>query len=303
MKKVLKDFSEKNIENIFEQQLKRWPFAGNKYRELEHVQRKILMIDDHEVTIQYNPARIASASAKTDEKGIKERPCFLCEKNLPPEQDVYILNENFFFLVNPYPIFKPHFTIPHRKHIPQQILLCFNDLLLFTRQLKDFTIFYNGAKCGASAPDHLHFQACRKNILPAEKEINKLKKNNKIYQEKGYQYVKSSLYSIFLIEEEKEEDVISSLKEIFSHLPYNGDIEPMINLLAVYENNTYRLFIFPRKKHRPDQYFKSGKKQLLISPGAVDMGGILVVPRKEDFDKITKRDVLDIFKQISLFIE
>lgn len=297
-KNNLEDISQKAIE-LFNRQLKSWNLAANNYATLKNVAEKTFSFDHSVIKVQYNPARAVSSGAKVDSKTIAERPCFLCMKNLPKEQEVYPLSNDFVLAVNPFPVFFPHFTIPHRQHIPQQILPYIGEMLQMSEILSDFTLFYNGPACGASAPDHLHFQAAPKGSMPVEWEIMQETKDKRNSGEK-YREQYDELRMYYFIEWNDKNEVQNIFEKIYNKLPHPVSNEPMMNILTCYTKGIYRVIIFPRKNHRPLQYFAEDAEKIMISPGAVDMAGILITPRKEDFDKLTKSNIKNIFEQVSL---
>ncbi len=295
---MVDDFSGRAYE-LFNQQIKDWNLAAMNYNSLKFVEEKVIDFDNCQIKLQYNPARAVSSNANVDKQSILKRPCFLCSGNLPEEQKGLPLSDNFVLLVNPFPIFFPHFTIPNLRHIPQQILPFFGNLLEITKKLPDFTIFYNGPACGASAPDHLHFQASPKGSMPVESEFIRLKKAAKKVEDNCW-VIDNYLRTVLILEDTNEDNITASFQKIYKKLQSeNLEEEPMMNIISSYENGCFRIFIFPRAKHRPQQYYAEDDTKILVSPGAVDMGGILIIPRKEDFDKITKEDIRDIYQQVS----
>lgn len=298
-----KNTSEK-AELLFLQQKKNWQFLSDNYNQLNSVEIKSFHIDDLEVKAQFNPKRIISTSAKVDSKSIKERPCFLCLENLPEVQKGFKINDNYLVLCNPYPIFKNHLTIPHKDHVPQQIFDRISDLLLISKELKDkFFVFYNGPKCGASAPDHLHFQAAIKNSTPLESYYKQIINESEILLSNDILKVvliSKSIYKFIYLKSSSIDEINKYFKKIYKALEskVNSNNEPMLNIISLYENNEWNLFIFPRKKHRPNQYFFEGKNRLLISPASVDMMGLLIVPRQEDFIKLDSKIIKDIYSQV-----
>ncbi|MCL1943082.1 MAG: DUF4922 domain-containing protein [Candidatus Azobacteroides sp.] len=295
---LLEYISQKAIQ-LFDFQLKNWHTVATNYTLLQHIEEKTFDFGDCRVKVQYNPARATSSNAKIDRQSISERPCFLCSNQLPPEQKALPLPDDFNLLVNPYPIFSPHFTIPNIRHIPQQIMPYFGTMLKISRLLPDFIVFYNGPRCGASAPDHLHFQAAPKGIMPVEQEIETKKKTAKSIDENCF-LIQDRLRSYFLIESDRESKIESSFQKIYHELARQDPEEPMLNILSSSSGNRFRIIIFPRKSHRPKQYFAEEPEKLIISPGAVDMAGILIISRKKDFDQLTADDIKSIYDQVSL---
>jgi ATP adenylyltransferase/5',5'''-P-1,P-4-tetraphosphate phosphorylase II len=292
------------VERLFEDQLQNWKLAFDGYQSLTKVQKKLFEFDDFSIEAHYNPGRIISSSAKVDAKSINERPCFLCVKNLPADQKAIKVIGNYILLVNPFPIFHKHFTIPTTKHVPQLIKQEFENLLLISSKIgSGFSVFYNGPKCGASAPDHLHFQAGNYGFMNIDNEYeNILNKYGEIVYSDGElitSVVTGCLRNFITVESNDISKLKSEFEKIYNVL--GGDKtaeEPMLNVISTY-NNSWRVLIFPRTKHRPSYFFGEGKNKILISPAAVDLGGVLIFPREEDFDKITIQLVVDIFKQVT----
>lgn len=292
------------VERLFEDQLQNWKLAFNGYQSLTKVQKKLFEFDGFSIEAHYNPGRIISSSAKVDEKSINERPCFLCVTNLPADQRAVKVIGNYIILVNPFPIFHKHFTIPSQNHVPQLIKNEFENLLLITSKLgSGFSLFYNGPKCGASAPDHLHFQAGNYGFMNIDNEYENIlgKYGEVVYSddEMSVSVVTGCLRNFISL----KSDNISKLESEFGNI-YNiltdgeSGEEPMLNIISTY-NNGWRVLIFPRIRHRPSYFFDEGKNKILISPAAVDLGGVLIFPRAEDFNKITVELVVDIYKQVT----
>lgn len=290
-----------NLEEFFYQQLIDWQLAKVNFEMLSKVETRIVQVDDLEVYLQFNPNRIVSSSAKIDTKSLAERPCFLCQKNLPPEQRGVVLNKNFTLLVNPFPILRKHFTIVNNAHIPQRIERYFCELLEMTRQLgSEYTFFYNGPKCGASAPDHMHFQAGNTEQFPVWDWLERMTLRELFTDDGCGIYSFESHVNGLLVRGEGEGAMIKALEGVMkAFATLQRDEEPMINLLSTF-NDEWRVIIFPRQKHRPYQYFEEGDKQLLLSPASVDFGGLLAVARAEDFERIDGQLLKDIFSQLRL---
>lgn len=289
------------LTDFFNKQLLVWDLAFSNYEKLSFVKKRDFYIDELKISVQYNPERIRSSSANIHPQSIVNRSCFLCSENLPIVQNRLPVNDMFDLLVNPYPIFKPHFTISCKEHIPQQILTYFGQMLEISKFLEGFSVFYNGAKSGASAPDHLHFQACPYGILPIEHEWMKMKKYTRKWNECTY-YIKNNFWSFFVIRSQNKKEVQNAFLSVINDL-FDDDKESMLNIISSFNDDCYQVFLFPRKKHRPEHYFYENEKKLLVSPGAVDMAGLIITSRKEDFDKINIDDVSSIFQQVSLFLD
>ena len=274
------DKMKEKITQLFNEQSSDWEFARKNYKALEQVKVKTLLVDGHEYKVQFNPARIISSAAKVDAQSIRERACFLCAENRPPEQHGIPFNERYTILINPYPIFPRHLTIPSIEHTPQRIATRFGDMLDLAKQLDDYILFYNGPRCGASAPDHFHFQAGSKGFLPIEKDKNR--------------------YNMICIESNKKEELLNRFRQVYDSMEKKPeDDEPMMNLLVWYEACQWIVCIFPRKKHRPSCYYAESEANLLISPASVDLGGVFITPLEKDFEKIIAEDINGILHEIS----
>jgi len=291
------------IDDFFSEQRNEWSEFNKQVEELEKVEIRSFDFGNYEIKAQYNPARIVSSGAKLDAQSIAARNCFLCPENRPAVQREIQLNDSFILLVNPFPILKKHFTIPLIRHRNQEILPYLSDMLDIAQLLPQYTLLYNGAKAGASAPDHIHFQAIEKGQLPLETEYAKQERQLVTETPDGQMYeLKNYGRRCLFIESSGKETVISLFQQIYVHLQtvLSTKEEPMMNLFVFYEEKSWRLFIFPRKTHRPSQFFAEGDDYKMISPGAIDMAGIFVLPRKEDFDSMTKEMIKDVFNQVSL---
>ena len=302
----VKDYSGA-VKLLLEEQKKSWAALAKNYNSLNAAKVKSFQFPGFVIKTQYNPGRIKSTSAEVDEKSISERECFLCPDNLYKEQKAIKYNEDFLILVNPFPIFQEHFTIPHKDHIPQRIKNSFGKMISLSKDLTEYVVIYNGPECGASAPDHLHFQAGNKNFLPIYDEFHSLKNEyGKVLSETDALKVTGiddGLRKVISIETSKvtaAEKVFDLFYNIYSKISENKT-EPLLNILSFYEKNYgWRVLIFLREKHRPSYYFKEGRDKILLSPAAVDLGGICILPLEEDFEKITKENIEDSFREVSL---
>lgn len=290
------------VKRLLQEQLGEWELARLNFDALDKVRNKSFAFDGFDIKVQFNPARIQSTAAKVDPKSIKERKCFLCSSNLPTEQKGLPYGNEYTILVNPFPIFKEHFTIPTKAHVDQLILNRYGDMLDLAKSLDNYSIFYNGPKCGASAPDHAHFQAGNKGFMPLEKDIKKIL-NELIYKDTDISayLLKNYLRNGFLIESKNKERAVDFFKKLYSLLEIkDGEEEPMLNIITWYEADTWFSCIFPRDKHRPDCFFAEGDQNILISPASVDMGGVFITPQEKDFDKITAKDIQNILKEVCI---
>ena len=289
---------------LIKEQQQEWELARNNYAGLKNVKTRKLAFDGFDMVVQFNPERIRSSAAKVDTKSIEARPCFLCEQNRPKEQRGIPLLDHYQILVNPFPIFPEHLTIPHLDHTDQLIEGKFSDMLEIAKALEDFTVFYNGPKCGASAPDHFHFQAGIKRFMPIERDH---RNGSFFHYSKSVMDVEvikwtDYLRTILTFSARDKDQIASIFSKLFTRLKAQQpeEAEPMLNILASFQGSRWTVHIFPRQLHRPWQYFEDGEKQILLSPASVDMGGVLITPREEDYDKISMKDTEDIFRQVCL---
>ena len=289
---------------LIRDQQEEWELAGKNYAGLKNVKIRKLAYDGFDMVVQFNPERIRSSAAKVDAKSIEARPCFLCQQNLPREQRGISVLEKYHILTNPFPIFPEHLTIPHSDHIDQLIEDKFEDMLDLAKLLEDFTVFYNGPKCGASAPDHFHFQAGIKRFMPIERDYKKGLFFHDSKHINGLEVIRWSEYlrTILTFSGREKEKISEAFSKLYLKLQalQPEEAEPMLNILTSYEASRWTVHIFPRKLHRPWQYFEEGEKQIVLSPASVDMGGILITPREEDYHKISMSDAQDIFNQVCL---
>lgn len=289
---------------LLSHQKNNWNLVEQNFNALNNVKSKSYIIDGYEVRTQFNLSRITSSSAKVDKKSIENRACFLCEENLPTAQKGIDYKGDYILLCNPFPIFKQHLTIPKFEHSPQNINEAFPDLLDLAFDLKDnFFVFYNGPKCGASAPDHLHFQAGEKNSTPLESYYKRLINNstmNFTNGEVGLGVVTEGIFNFLFFQSSNKELLISSFNKLLYTLLEMQDSadEPLLNIICFYDDSKWNLIVVPRKTHRPNQFFNEGEDKLLISPASVDMMGLLITPREEDFNKITDEDIKNIYDQV-----
>ncbi len=293
------------VARLLSEQLSEWPLAQTNYQALSAVCVKELHVGEIAYKVQYNPARIASSGAKTDAQSIQARKCFLCASNRPAEQRSIPFKEHYEVLVNPYPIFPKHLTIPDTAHTEQGIEGRIHDMLELAQQLPDFTIFYNGPRCGASAPDHMHFQAGSRGFMPIETDW-KERKGEKIVQQGNATLwrMNDAPRNTLVIESTCIDDAERLFKDIYQNLPtLPADEEPMLNLLAMYDEGKWILYILLRRKHRPSCYTAEGDEQLLCSPASVDLGGVLILPIAEDFEKITDEMAENIVSEVCLSTE
>jgi hypothetical protein len=279
-----------------------WELAKVNYGHLEKVKTRRLDFGTFEILIQFNPERIRSSSAKVDAKSIGDRPCFLCAKNRPVQQRGVAFEERLTVLVNPFPIFTRHLTIPSELHSDQRIKPEFGTMLDLAEALPGYVIFYNGPQCGASAPDHLHFQAGNRGFMPVENDFTTGKHTRLLSHKSGIEIWQWTGYlrSIITLKGSDKKRIVKVFNQFFDNFAavQPDRPEPMLNILAYKCPDSLIIHLMPRKLHRPSQFFAEGKDQILLSPASVDLGGVIITPREEDFIRINKSDVEDIFGQV-----
>ncbi|MBQ5783373.1 MAG: DUF4922 domain-containing protein, partial [Bacteroidales bacterium] len=302
----------KAVYDLIDRQLAVWQQAKDNFEALSGVGVKEVTVGGFPVKIQFNPARIVSSAAKVDPKTIKERKCFLCAANRPAIQEGLPFmgkKAEYSVLINPFPIFPKHLTVPDVNHVNQTIegeWERFEDMLSLSESLDEFLFFYNGPNCGASAPDHMHFQGGNKGFLPLEYNYNALEKKLLCATEGAKVYaVENYMRGILTIEATDKLAAVAQFRKIYNCLEVKeGEWEPMLNLLAwvVKENNQtkYISVIFLREKHRPSHYFAEGDANILLSPASVDMGGVFITPLEKDFNKVTEKELVEIADEIQI---
>lgn len=321
LKKVFPEIDETDFTDLiyatFLHQKINWGMLSDGWKGFLSSEYKKFLFDWFLVKVQFNPTRFISSSAKVDEESIKKRKCFLCLENLPEEQKGIIFEnetdkENrLIFLCNPAPIFNEHFTVSHMKHLPQSI---YENIELMIRLAdlcnNEYTVFYNGPKCGASAPDHFHFQVCPADELITEKDfLQHPEKFNTLIENENFQIkyitIKKYLRNVLILTSNKIEILVKLFHNVFAKLQEVNETnsEPMMNVFSLRRNENFYLIIFPREKHRPDFYFAEGDERILISPGLVDMCGMLIAPLQKDFERINEDLIRNIYSQVTLKID
>ena len=292
----------------FDRQLRLWPETRDRYRELTHVETRDLNVGSSTFEVQFNPARIRSTGATISKEAVAARPCFLCKANRPQVQMTKIQNADYELLVNPYPILPMHFTIPMRRHQPQQIRGMYGEMIQLLKNYPDLMVFYNGPMCGASAPDHAHLQAGTSGILPLQREWQRLSRNLTEVARRGEDATLSVIEdypcAALAIRSRSRRGSERMFATLYHALPKVPDqTEPMLNVVAWRADDEYVSVVFPRRKHRPDCYYKDNDEKLLVSPGALDMSGLIITPRREDFERITPEQALAILGECALSVE
>lgn len=285
-------------------QLDKWPMAAANFRALDDIEVKEIDVDGLTFKAQFNPARAVSSGAKVDAASIKARPCFLCEKNRPAEQGGIELGR-YTLLVNPFPLAPRHLVIADNSHTRQQIDGRVADMVGLANSLDGYTVFYNGPRCGASAPDHMHFQALPSSLLPLNSMISpdrldliSSRHGAKIYASKGLPF------NFFVIEGVFPPAFVTAFKVLmdrFEPVDGEGEWEIPVNILVTKVAPALtRMVVIPRGAHRPSFYGTEGEECMMLSPASVDMGGLFILPRRVDFDRIGPDTVRQTFLEVGL---
>ena len=300
------------LTRFFDRQMEKWPLARQNYRDLRQAKTREVACGENVLRVQWNPARMVSTGAKIDKQSIAERPCFLCSRNRPQEQIAKRFDERMELLMNPYPILPMHFTIPLLRHRPQKIEGNYEEIHRLLESFPELMVFYNGPRCGASAPDHGHLQAGTSGVLPLQQGWARLSRNLEVVcgedDGESLSLLTDFVSPAFVIRSKSSEGdsrLFKLLRQTMEKVQLSQAIieegeEPMMNIVAWRQGEQYISVVFPRRKHRPDCYFKEGGEQLLVSPGALDMSGLLITPRQQDFDSLTPEKVEQIMAECSM---
>ena len=292
------------IAGFFETQLAAWPMAAANFEALGGVKVKELDVNGMPFKVQFNPARMASSGAKVDAASLKARPCFLCEKNRPEDQIGIEWNDRYTILVNPFPIFHRHLTIPDTSHTDQLIAGRIADMMGLAAELNGYTVFYNGPRCGASAPDHMHFQAGNSDFLTIAPAIENAElKTIAADGDATLSLVDTLPVKVFVIDAADHSAGERLFGRLLEAMPVpEGEREPMLNLLCYSTPAGERLVVIPRKRHRPACY-GTDNGCMLISPASVDVGGVFITPRPEDFERMDQAAIASILDEVCLTAE
>ena len=291
---------ESSLQRYFDRQIELWEDVRRRYRELSNVETHELNAGASTVVLQWNPARMASTGAKIDRQSISERPCFLCAQNRPQQQLKRIVDGRWELLVNPFPILPMHFTLPTVEHMPQAIKGMYGEIYRLLTDYPELVILYNGPKCGASAPDHAHLQAGIPKVLPLLDSWQRLSRGLTtvvaLSADDDISVINEYPCPALLIRSRNANIGERLFCQLYAALPCRADeTEPMMNIVAWRKGDEYLSVVFPRAKHRPDCY-----GDMLVSPGAIDMAGLIITPREEDFRRLTAEKAIDILKEVSL---
>jgi hypothetical protein len=309
------------VDALIRHQTANWSMLRDGYQALEQVRTTRLQNPDTPesyVIVQHNPARIRSTAAPVDQASVQSRKCFLCPENLPAEEMGLEYGEDFIIACNPFPVLNTHLSIIHRQHVAQEVDGKVETLLELARDLgPDYLVLYNGPRCGASAPDHLHLQACSSRVLPIKSSLGRVEFVNPRrrvgHSDRMPDVGQASSWSLTVgvLEDFGRNAIVlrgsraGDLGEAASRLLANfaratgDDSEPMINIVSVHHDGLWTVYLFPRARHRPACYFAHGEKRITVSPGAIDMAGVIVVPRDEDFARVGAREAIEIFSEVS----
>jgi SpoIID/LytB domain protein len=292
-------------------QLSQWPLACGNFRALKDVSVREIEIGGLTVKLQFNPARIVSSAAKTSKEELAKRKCFLCRENRPAEQIMIKFEgrkgKKYDILVNPYPIFPDHLVIAKSKHTDQSIWHRYIDMLDLSKKYSGYTFFYNGPKCGASAPDHHHFQGAPKGLMPLENDVNASVDNAEILeyitsvQDASLYHYKKFTSGVFFLRAETSKSAAKLFYRLLDCADIlEGDIEPRINLFSWWQDGEYRSIVVFRRSHRSHHYFSEGPDHLTMSPGCADMGGVFIVPVPEEYEKMTPELLAELVEEVSV---
>lgn len=290
------------IDSFIASQIAEWPQAAGNFEALKGVKVKEVELPGWTVKVQFNPARIVSSSAKVDAKSLKERKCFLCAENRPSVQRGIDWGGKYTILINPFPIFPRHLTIPDRTHTDQLIADRIADMMQLASELADYTVFYNGPKCGASAPDHMHFQAGNSDFLTLGTALEDAElKTIATDGEATLALVDSLPLKVFVIDATDPAAGQRLFARLYAAIPVpEGEKEPMMNLLCYATPAGVRLVVIPRKRHRPSFYGIEGEGTMLLSPASVDMGGVFITPLEKDFNALDAAKITQVLDELCL---
>jgi hypothetical protein len=294
-------------ESLLAQQRATWELLRKGYESLSTVRSKTFRFDGFLYKAQFNAGRIVSSSARVDEKSIRERKCFLCSANLPTGQKGFVYQQEYLVLGNPFPIFPEHLTVPHVEHRPQRILSCLSTFLAMTRAVAPrYSVVYNGPRCGASAPDHLHLQIGTGRFIPFEDDAFSVPKSRQLFLANSPKLRAFSLEQYLRTVVVLETDDVLVMEKAFRRLYdcyqkiVNEPDEPLMNLVSFMRGETYVLGVFARSKHRPARFFAEGEEKMVLSPAAVDVGGVVTLPVEKDFERVTGELLAEVFAEVSL---
>jgi len=289
-----------DISFFYNHQIEYSSFYKETFRNLAASKLKELNFNGFKYVLQLNPGRIKSSTANIN-KPLDQSRCFLCRPNMPEYQLGMDYNKDFTLFVNPYPILKKHLTIVSKLHTPQTIQNNITTMLELAKDLENMVVFYNSPKSGASAPFHCHFQAGEESDLPVFTEIDSMKKLYTVNQNDSVTKINDGTRRFLVIENDDIQEATKEIEGILNKVNkiYNTT-EPETNIGIVFKQKIYRIIVFPREKHRPDEYFRTDESRILVSPGFADMAGIIPCSYPPNFESITKKDIQSIMNQVSI---
>lgn len=279
-----------------------WPMAKANYSALDGLEMRQLNAERPSILAMFNPERVRSTSARVDTASVSARPCFLCEANRPQEQHS-IRWRDYDVLVNPFPIFSRHLTIVSCSHVPQDFEGREADMFALACELPGFSVFFNGPLCGASAPDHMHFQAGDGlfSLSPLQREVDNGPEDC-LFADAESGSINASEASgrlVYHIVALSEVAAVRLIQKLFVMRRLRKD---MMNVIARSRQadavNVVDFYFVPRRLFRPWQYSASDDSRVLVSPAAVEVAGIFVLPRLSDYETITSETAIDIIVQV-----
>jgi uncharacterized protein DUF4922 len=305
---------EARVAALIDQQCDTWPQLAEASVMFAEIVTKRVIVQESEVVIQHNPRRIRSTAASVDKASVENRRCFLCPENLPEEEKGIAYGDDLVILCNPFPVLERHLSIVHREHVPQQIEGNVGVLLSLAQDLgSSYFVWYNGPECGASAPNHLHFQASSRELLPIEENLYEddpvlLEDCSSCDETAKNTFELFTLggcgRSVVVFRGGNREEVAHWVDEVIKELAFQTDkSEPLINIICTYDPKLWTVYLFPRSRHRPASFYAEGESRLIVSPGAVEMAGVIVVPERAHFDKIDGDRIAGIFAEVSMNAE
>ena len=277
------------VDKLFKRQTQAWPQLAKGVEGLARARTRRVRIDWFEVLVRHLAHRVASTTAPVDAEAIAKRPCFLCAGNLPPEEEGVPFAKDFTIYCNPFPIVDRHLTIAHHRHSLQRIANQFGNMLDLAAALPGYFVIYNGPECGASAPDHLHFQAGLRGLFPIEKDTASLPGIT----------VPNYARNVFVLRGRERSALIDRMNHAIDLLAgtTGRSVEPLVNIAVFQDKREWTAYLFPRGKHRPEVFYTG---ELTVSPASIDLCGLFVVPLAQDFDKLTGEAIVAIFREVTL---
>jgi hypothetical protein len=290
---------------LLSEQKKTWPDLHQGYEALKKIRERQIACKGFSVRLQFNPGRMKSSLANVENKVVSVRPCFLCRGSLPEEQRGIVLEKEYLILCNPAPVFPSHLTICHLEHRHQSVADNAHSFLQLINDLGDaWIVLYNGPKCGASAPDHLHFQAAMGGVMPIEREIRLENRLALVRETDGVRLSRARGLGreILVLDGEDKGALTGALQDLLLALKtvLCSEEEAMMNVVGFRSKGKIYLLVFPRRKHRPDAFFRKGDDRIVVSPGVVEMGGVFVTPLERDFERLDAAAVEGILREVCL---